>query len=208
MAEQPAADSRAFSKTTARVLAMGGSTRADSATDRVLRVAADAAREAGADVTIISGRSLMLPIYDPESPDRDPAAVSFVDAARNADGLIVVSPGYHGGISGMVKNALDYFEDLREPHGEEGHRYLDGKAVGCVAVAAGWQAAVSTLQQLRQVVHALRGWPTPLGAAVNSESATLSPVDSNDPVVWQLNMVGRQVVEFARMRQAFTQGGR
>ena len=34
-------------------------------------------------------------------------------AYRWADGLLVASPGYHGGISGMMKNALDYVEDLR-----------------------------------------------------------------------------------------------
>ncbi len=77
---------------------------------------------------------------------------------------MLVSPGYHGTVSGLVKNALDYIEDLRD----DPRPYLDGRAVGCVATASGWQAAVTTLTSLRSIVHALRGWPTPLGAAVNS----------------------------------------
>jgi FMN reductase len=72
--------------------------------------------------------------------------------------------------------------------------------VGCVATAAGWQAAASTLQALRAVVHALRGWPTPLGVAVNSEL----PVWRDDGgvadarLMTQLEMVTGQVVEFAQ----------
>jgi len=80
------------------------------------------------------------------------------------DGIILGSPGYHGSISGLVKNALDYAEDLRS----DPRPYFSGRAVGCIATAAGWPGAVNTLSALREIVHALRGWPTPLGAAINS----------------------------------------
>lgn len=185
------------------ILAIGGSTRATSTSEAALRIAADGAREAGAQVHLLGGRDLMLPIYDPDATDRVPEAQRLLDLARVADGLIIVSPGYHGGLSGLVKNALDYLEDLRsEPRGA----YLDGRAVGCIAVAHGWQAAVGTLHQLRQVVHALRGWPTPFGAVVNSSEVRLDEPSSVPASVEQLHLVGRQVVEFAHMRQAYTSG--
>ncbi len=114
---------------------------------------------------------------------------------RRADGLIVASPGYHGGVSGLVKNALDLLEDLR---GDQ-RSYLEGRAVGCVVTAAGWQAAVTTLEALRSIVHALRGWPTPLGASLNT-AEPLFDGDGNctDPKAADvLNAVARQVVEFA-----------
>lgn len=190
---------RADSKTRVRVLALGGSTRPNSSSQHALRIAADAARAAGAEVQVVGGRDLLIPIYDTETPERSPAAQGLVEAARMADGLIVVSPGYHGGVSGLVKNALDYLEDL----GSDSRPYLDGRAVGCIAVAHGWQATVSTLHQLRQVAHALRGWPTPLGGAVNSSVLRLEHAPADDPTVRQLRAVGEQVVEFARMRQAF-----
>jgi FMN reductase len=72
----------------------------------------------------------------------------------------------------MVKNAIDYTEDLRDDE----RCYLTGKAVGLVATGAGWQGAVQTLVALRGIVHALRGWPTPLGVAVN----TAEPVFDSD----------------------------
>jgi FMN reductase len=183
-----------------RILAIGGSTRPNSSSEKAIRIAADAAREAGGTVTVITSRDLMLPIYDTESQDRDPKAVALVEAVRSAHGIIVSSPGYHGGISGMMKNALDYIEDL----GREDPPYLHGRAVGCIAVAYGWQATVSTLHQLRQVAHALRGWPTPLGGTINAlvtefaEDGSLADQSAQE----QLRTIGTQVVEFARMRAA------
>ncbi len=188
-----------------RVLAIGGSTRPDSSSERAVRAAARGAAQHGAEVRFIVSRDLIMPIYDTETDERTELAQQLVEAYRWADGLIVASPGYHGGISGMIKNALDYIEDLRE----HDRVYLDGMAVGCIAVAYGWQATVSTLHQLRQVAHAVRGWPTPLGASVNASVTKLDHEGNSDDTaaVAQLEGVGAQVAEFARMRQAFHRVG-
>ena len=183
------------------ILAIGGSTREHSTSEAALRIAAAGAHASGADVEILGGRDLMLPIYDPDDTTRVPQAQHLLDRVRRADGLIVVSPGYHGGLSGLVKNALDYLEDLRDDEGRGA--YLHGRAVGCIAVAHGWQAAVGTLHQLRQVVHALRGWPTPFGAVVNSSEVRLDRPEATPAAVEQLHLVGQQVTEFALMRHAY-----
>lgn len=186
--------------TSPRVLCLGGSTRPGSSSEKALAISAAAARAAGAEVELIVGRDLILPIYDTEVPDRSAGAVRLVEAVRRADAVIVASPGYHGTVSGMIKNALDYIEDLRE-----GPRpYLDGVPVGCIAVAYGWQATASTLQNLRTVVHALRGWPSPLGAAVNAAGPVFDSAGQclDDSVRFQLETVARQVVEFAALRTA------
>ena len=160
-----------------------------------LRIAAETATEAGAEVTFLTGRSLLIPIYDTETSERSPETTTLVDALRSADGVLIASPGYHGAVSGMVKNALDYAEDLRF----DLNPYLEGRAVGLIAVAHGWQTATGTLNQLRLVVHALRGWPTPLGVAINDAAGLIgSDADSSDPaVVRQLRTMGEQVVSFA-----------
>ena len=183
--------------TTPVVLALGGSTTPMSASERALRIAGAAAEAAGADVEYMTGRDLMLPIYDTESSDRTPETASVVDAVRRADGLIIASPGYHGGVSGMLKNVLDYVEDLRR----DDRPYLDGRPVGLIGVAHGWQTAVGTLQQLRQVVHSLRGWPTPLGVAINDSSGLIrtDASDSDETVVRQLQTMGEQVAEMAAL---------
>lgn len=179
---------------TVHVVGIGGSMRADSQSERALRITLAGAEELGAKITMISGARLVLPFYDPTEPERPPDAVRLVEELRAADGVVLVSPGYHGTVSGLVKNALDYIEDLR---GDE-RPYLDGRAVGCVAAAHGWQASVTTLTALRSIVHALRGWPTPLGAAVNSAQVTFTDGACSDAKVEDtLRMIGRQVVEFA-----------
>jgi FMN reductase len=157
-------------------------------------MAGKGAQAAGATVVYITGRDLMLPIYDTESAERTEAASALVSALRSADGVLVASPGYHGGISGMIKNALDYAEDLAK----DDRAYL---AVGCIAVAYGWQATVSTLHQLRQVAHALRAWPTPLGGSVNAAAVSLTEGSEDAATKAQLETIGRQVAEFAIMRQ-------
>lgn len=184
---------------TIRIVAIGGSTRPDSSSERALLAAVRGARAKGAHVDVITSRDLLFPIYDTETTDRDPLALAYLAKVTQADGLIIASPGYHGAISGMMKNALDYIEDLRDREGG----YLHGMAVGCISVAYGWQATVSTLQQLRQIAHALRGWPTPHGATVNAGLTKLDAQGNSDDTatVEQLELVGHQVVEFANMKR-------
>ncbi|GAA4837277.1 NADPH-dependent FMN reductase [Saccharopolyspora rosea] len=181
---------------TVSVVGIGGSVRPDSQSERALHAALAGARDAGAKVHAITGSDLVLPFYDPQVTERTTAAVELVEALRRADGVILASPGYHGTISGLIKNALDYAEDLR--HDER--PYLDGRAVGCIGTAYGWQATVTTLQALRSVVHALRGWPTPLGGAVNSAETQFEPGGecADEKVATTLRTIGHQVVDFAR----------
>lgn len=164
----------------------------------MLHVALKAAEAAGAETLLCTGRQLMFPIYEPSEMTRTDDAKGFLELLRRSNGLIIASPSYHGSVSGLIKNALDYIEDLRDSTPP----YLDGRAVGCIACALGWQAAGTTLVAMRSIVHALRGWPTPMGAAIN----TGSPLFDDDggcmdkTAKFQLELIGRQVVEFACMR--------
>lgn len=189
-----------------RVLGIGGSTRPDSSSEKALHIAMHAAEVEGATINLITGRSLMLPIYDTESVERASEARALLDAVRRSDAVIMSSPGYHGTLSGMIKNVLDYFEDLRV----DARPYLDGMAVGCISVAYGWQAAVSTLHGMRVAVHALRGWPSPLGVAVNAAVTTLDEQGgcSDDAVHQQLQAVGQQVTTFAATHKLAQQQAR
>lgn len=183
---------------TISVVGIGGSLRDGSQSEQALRMALSGAADAGADTTVLTGEALVLPFYEMATDVRSERARALVEAVRGADGLIVVSPGYHGGLSGLVKNALDYVEELRH----DARPYLEGRAVGTVAVAHGWQAAVTTLNQLRTTVHALRGWPTPLGGAVNSAETKFNDDGSvsDQKVEATLRTIGMQVVEFAASR--------
>jgi FMN reductase len=181
------------------VVGLGGTTRAGSSTEKALRASLGAAAAAGAETVLLGADSLDLPMYAPENPERTDKAQRLVELLRRCHGVIVASPGYHGTLSGLVKNALDYTEDMRE----DDPPYLDGRAIGTIACAYGWPATIHTLAALRSVAHALRGWPTPMGAGIN----TAGPVFGEDGSVideksrFQLELVGSQVVDFARMRE-------
>lgn len=145
------------------------------------------------------GLDLPVEPYDPARPQRSALAIALVQALREASGLIIASPGYHGSVSGLVKNALDYSEDLRT----DDQVYLHGRAVGCIVTADGAQAMGSTVATLRAVAHSLRGWPTPYAAMVN---VTQQPFGEDGEtldagVKAALELVGEQVSEFALMRQ-------
>lgn len=174
-------------------VALGGTLRAHSSTERAMRAALDMAAARGATTQLLTGDAINLPPYQPEVPGRCDEAVALVAALRRADAIILGSPGYHGGISGLVKNALDYVEDMRR----DDRCYFDGLPVGCIGTGAGWQGAIATLVQLRSVVHALRGWPTPLGVAINTAGGDGDPVAS-DTVTAQLKIMTDQLFWFVR----------
>lgn len=185
------------------IVGIGGTTRPNGSTEKALRLALRAAEDEGATTTLFDGPQLaLLPLYAPEVPHRADMAVRLVEALRGADGVVVGSPAYHGSVSGLVKNALDYAEDLRDDE----RPYLSGRAVGVLATGYGWQGVVATLQTLRQVAHALRGHPTPLGAGINSAEAKFAEDGSvsDDKAALQLQLVGQEVVALARDLQART----
>lgn len=147
------------------VVGIGGTLRPGSSSERMARAVLDRCGEAGAETRMFDGPFLArLPHYDPSVADRSDAEAELVEAVRRADAIVIASPGYHGGVSGLVKNAIDLLEELREDR----RPYFDGRPVGLLVSAAGWQAGGVTLAALRGIVHAMRGWPTPIGIAVNS----------------------------------------
>jgi FMN reductase len=144
-----------------------------------------------------------LPHFLPETSTRTTEQIDLVEAVRAADGVVICSPGYHGGISGLVKNAIDLLEDLRDDR----RVYLDGRAVGLTVVAAGWQACGSTLSALRAVVHAMRGWPTPLGITVNTTAQSIFDVRGNiieEPLARSIEQQASQLLKFAGIATSLT----
>ncbi len=179
------------------IVGLGGTMTANSSSERVLRHVLDACVAAGAETMLFDGTALDVPMYGYGTPRTDKAQ-ALIEALRRADGVVIASPGYHGTVSGLIKNALDYIEDMAR----DARPYFEGRAVGLITVAAGWQATGTTLATLRSIVHALRGWPTPMAVTVNS----VQPVFGTDGAVSdptlakQLDILAQQVVGFARMK--------
>jgi FMN reductase len=178
------------------VVGIGGTIGSVSSTERALRTAMTAATDEGFRTHVFGGEDLArLPLYNPRAGERTEAERVFVETVRQASAIIIASPGYHGSISGLVKNALDLLEETAKDE----RPYFADLPVGLIATAYGWQATGSTIAALRSIVHALRGWPTPFAAAVNTQQTRFNEEGRiSDPAVeGQLRLVGQQVARFA-----------
>ncbi|MCB1134363.1 MAG: NAD(P)H-dependent oxidoreductase, partial [Verrucomicrobiae bacterium] len=96
---------------TPRILAFGGSLRAGSHNQRLAAIAAEGARKAGADVTLIALRDHPLPFYDQDLEDEsgmpeNAAKLKALFAA--ADGFLIASPEYNSSYTAVLKNTIDW----------------------------------------------------------------------------------------------------
>jgi FMN reductase len=183
------------------IVGIGGTARSNSTSERAAQETLQAAERLGAKTAFFDGGFVTrMSLYSPERSHRSADEQMYVDTIRRCHGIIVATPGYHGSLSGPIKNVLDLLEDTARDE----HPYLDGRAFGCVVTAYGWQACGTTLVSLRMIAHALRAWPTPFGATLNAAvplfNADGSCIDAKTSD--QLSIVARQVVQFARWRAA------
>jgi NAD(P)H-dependent FMN reductase len=96
---------------TPRILAFGGSLRRDSFNQKLAAIAAQGAREAGAEVTLIALRDFPMPVYDGDLEDTSGMpehAKRLKELFRTHDGLIISAPEYNSSITAALKNAIDW----------------------------------------------------------------------------------------------------
>jgi FMN reductase len=175
------------------VTAIGGSLDGSSTTEESIRLIADnLILNAGATIDFFYGKDIDFAHY--QRGRLCPKSTRFLESVRSADAVIIGSPGYHGTISGLVKNALDYIEELRKDE----RSYFSGLPVGCVSVAHSWPAAVNTLGTLRGITHSLRGWPTSMGLAINVTDFEIKGGSRiwSPEVLRQAELVGEQMASF------------
>jgi FMN reductase len=148
-----------------KIVGIAGSLRPNSYTHLALQSAAQRLEALGAEVEIIDLRQWQLPFCNggkeyPEYPD----VQRLRDTVRNTDGLILATPEYHGGVSGVLKNALDLlsFDEL------------SGKVTGLISVLGG-QSNSNALNDLRLIVRWVHGWVIPEQIAVGQAYSAFSP---------------------------------
>ncbi|MCA9097099.1 MAG: NAD(P)H-dependent oxidoreductase, partial [Planctomycetaceae bacterium] len=93
-----------------RVLAFSGSLRKDSFNQKLVRIASEAAKQAGAEVTLINLSDYPLPVFD---QDLEAAGVpenvrKLKELFLSHDGLLIASPEYNSSVTAALKNAIDW----------------------------------------------------------------------------------------------------
>ncbi len=133
------------------ILVFGGSLRAESFNQKLATIAAEAAREAGAEVTLISLRDYRMPLFDEdlEAAEGMPEAARKLKAlfAKHA-GLIIASPEYNSTITGALKNAIDWVSRATSPD-EAPLSVLKGKSAAILSASPGGYGGARSLAALR-----------------------------------------------------------
>jgi len=138
-----------------RILALCGSGRRGSLNQKLLDRAVEGARDAGAEVTLISLRDLQLPFYDGdlEAESGLPAAVAGLKAQLAAhDALLIATPEYNGGYTALLKNALDWASRPTETD-RSGLGSVAGKPAALISASPGALGGIRSQTALQIVLH-------------------------------------------------------
>jgi len=168
------------------VAAICGSLRDESRTRVALETACTAAADRGATADLIDLREYDLPMYDPDSEDREDGQ-RLRRTVGAADAIILGTPMYHGSYSNVIKNAIDYC----------GFEEFEAKTVGLLAVAGG-SFPVTALDHLRSVCRALDAWVLPYQAVIPDAGDHVDTTGITDPdLADRVATLGRRTVDYA-----------
>ncbi len=135
-----------------RLLGLSGSLRRASNSTAVLRGLQDAlAPKARLDVFSLHG----LPLYneDDDGEYAPESARALRSAIETSDGVIMVSPEYNHGMSGVLKNSLDW---ASRPYGRS---VLSGKPVLTMTASPAFTGGVRAQQQMNETLASIPARP-------------------------------------------------
>src|SRR5690606_32044347 len=133
-----------------KVLALAGSTRTGSYNRMLAALAAEAAREAGAEVTLINLRDYPMPLYDGDLEEREglpTSARQLRELFLSHDALIIASPEYNGSLSAVLKNTIDWLS--RPQPGDPPRACFANKVAVIVSASTGALGGMRGLVHLR-----------------------------------------------------------
>ena len=137
-----------------KIVAFAGSLRTGSFNKKLLALAADAARAAGAEVTVVDLRDLALPLFDQDIEDASglpEGAKKFKALLRASDGFLIASPEYNSSITAALKNAIDW-ASRAESDDEPPLVAYKGKTAALMAASPGALGGLRGLVTLRSIL--------------------------------------------------------
>lgn len=184
-----------------KILAFSGSSREGSYNQAIVKVAAQGAKEAGAEVTVVNLADFDMPIFneDLERTQGIPEkAQAFKALLMSHDGFLIASPEYNSSYPALLKNAIDW---ASRKQGDEGIlAAYRGKVAGIMAASAGGLGGMRVLVVLRMLLENLGTIVIPTQRAIAKVNTLL---DENGEVVdertiTQLKALGSEVADKAK----------
>ena len=134
-----------------KILAFSGSLRAGSYNQKLVKIAAAAAEEAGAEVTVISLADFPMPLFDEDLEEKEgkpQKAKELKQLFRENDALLIASPEYNSMISAALKNAIDWVSRA-DSDDEKPLSVIAGKTAAILSASPGGYGGARSLGFLR-----------------------------------------------------------
>jgi len=174
---------------TLNILGVAGSMRKDSHGTKILKIVLDiAASKYEAQTNLLELRKVNMPLYNPDlSIQSDINMKKATEQVNWADAFILVSPDYHGSMSGSLKNFLDYYWEE-----------FAGKTFGYICTSH--EKGLTAMDQMRTAVRQCYGWSLPYGISVNgSEDFNEEGEVINSLLNKRLKMLARDLVIYSKL---------
>jgi NAD(P)H-dependent FMN reductase len=170
------------------ILGIAGSMRKDSFGTKILKIVLDIASKYEAKTSLLELRKANMPLFNPDlSTQSDINMQKATDQVNWADAFVLVSPDYHGSMSGSMKNFLDYYWEE-----------FAGKTFGYICTSH--EKGLTVMDQMRTTVRQCYGWSLPYGISVNgSEDFNEEREVINNLLNKRLKMLARDLVVYSKL---------
>src|SRR5918993_4081332 len=178
---------------TIKLLGIAGSMRSNSYSFKALEHALKIAKNNyNAEINLFDLRKNRLPIYEPNL-NHDQIQMAEKESLQMAktlvkwaDAIILTSPDYHGSMSGVLKNFLDYF-----------WKEFSGKTFGYIC--ASHEKGLTVMEQMRTVVRQCYGWSMPYGISTSSHDFDKEGNITNPKLITRLEMLSRDITHYGKI---------
>ena len=173
-----------------KVLGIGSSLRESASSTTAVSTALDFAKKQGAETRLLDLKQTRLPLYDPTNNQSIPEVKKVQEDVNWSDALILSTPDYHGSMSGVMKNFLDYF-------------WAEFAGKTFAYICASHEKGLTAMDQMRTAVRQCYGWSIPYGVSI-SDSDDFVNGKITSKLESRLDMLARDLVVYGRLiRQQF-----
>lgn len=175
------------------ILVVGGSPRQLGRTQALSNHIASTLTQLGADVEYVNLALMKLPLYDGSlEQDELPEVIHWRALAVQAKAFFIVTPDYHNGMSGALKNAIDYL----------GGSHFRRKPSAIAALAGGGKGGINALNNLRLVLRGVYSLVLPDQVVVDKHQVNDELVIIDPLIAQRVDGLAAELVAMSRLMAA------
>jgi chromate reductase len=176
----------------AKILAFAGSARQDSFNKKLVQIAAQGAKNAGAEVTYLDLRDLAMPLYDQDLeaaqglPD---TVLQFKALLKSHHGFLLACPEYNSSITPLLKNAIDWASRPEPGEAPLALTCFKGKTAVLMSTSPGGLGGLRGLNTVRSILSSIGVFVLPDQKAIPSayqafdEAGNLADADQQNAIL-------------------------